>query len=130
MARVLVVEDDPEILGLVVMRVKGGGHNVIAVGSAEHALEVVAAKGPPDLAVLDISLPGINGLELLGALREQDAMTHLPIVFLSASVQPEQIRAGRALGATYLTKPFVASALLTAINDLLKRPAPDGVDGW
>ncbi len=119
MARVLIVDDDPDILGFVQRRVQSAGHNVIAVGSAEEALTVVNTKGPPDVAVLDVGLPGLNGLQLLRALREQDAMTRLPAIFLSALVQPDDIKAGRSLGAAYLTKPFIASALLSKIDDAL-----------
>ena len=83
MARVLIVDDDPDILGFVQRRVKSAGHNVIAVGSAEEALSVITTKGPPDVAVLDVGLPGLNGLQLLRALREQEPMARLPVIFLT-----------------------------------------------
>ncbi len=117
--RLLIVDDDPDILGFVQRRAKSAGHNVIAVGSAEEALSVITTKGPPDVAVLDVGLPGLNGLQLLRALREQEPMARLPVIFLSVCVQPADIKAGRALGAAYLTKPFIASVLLSKIDDVL-----------
>ena len=122
MARVLVVDDDPDILGLVQARVRQHGHQAVGAASAEEALELVAQRGSPDVAVLDVNMPGMNGFDLLQALRSKDGMEDLPVIFLSAGVQPEEIEAGRTLGATYLTKPFIASALLNAIDRAVVRP--------
>lgn len=116
MARVLVVEDDPDIRMLVVARVKSAGHAVLAAGDAEEALTLVADKGLPDLAVLDVSLPGMDGLELCTKLREQGNSPDLPVIFLTARVNQEDVDAGTALGGTYLTKPVVTTALLNAIR--------------
>ena len=126
MARVLVVDDDVDILNLVAARLRRAGHQVVSAGSGKEALELVAEKGPPEVAVLDVAMPWMNGLELLMQLRSQPGMENLPTVFLSAKVQKEDIEAGKALGALYLTKPFVAAALLDAITSLLpKEPLAD-----
>jgi CheY-like chemotaxis protein len=125
MARILVVDDDPDILNLVAFRLKRHGHNVIAVDSSEDALRVVDERGAPDVAVLDVSMPAPDGFELLGLLRQRETCGELPAIFLSARVLPADIEAGRALGATYLTKPFVATALLNAID-----AAIPSADGW
>jgi CheY-like chemotaxis protein len=90
----------------------------------------VAERGAPDLAVLDVSMPGMDGLELLERLRTIDGMERLPAIFLSARVQPEDIEAGRALGATYLTKPFVATALLNAVKAALAGDDEVAGEGW
>ncbi|MGH2826582.1 MAG: response regulator [Actinomycetota bacterium] len=116
MAKALVVEDDTDILNLVVARCRRAGHQVIGVASGQEALEVLDERGDPDVAILDVGLPNMTGLELLEKLRARPGLADLPVIFLSARVQPEEIEAGRALGATYLTKPFVASALLAAIE--------------
>lgn len=118
MSKLLVVDDDPDILALVQLRLQRAGHKVVGAASGAEALAIVAERGAPDLAVLDVSMPGMSGLELLSTLREQQAKD-LPAVFLSARVQPEDIERGRSLGATYLTKPFVASALLNAVERAL-----------
>ncbi len=129
MARVLVVDDDPDVLNLVAFRLRKAQHKVIAVGGGEQALDVVAERGAPDVAVLDVMMPGLDGLTLLQRLRALEGLEQLPAIFLSARVQPEDIEAGRALGATYLTKPFVATALLNAIEAALNAREAE-VDGW
>jgi CheY-like chemotaxis protein len=126
MSKLLVVDDDPDILALVQLRLQRAGHKVVGASSGAEALAIVAERGVPDLAVLDVSMPGMSGLELLSTLREQQAKD-LPAVFLSARVQPEDIERGRSLGATYLTKPFVASALLNAVDRTL---AEANATGW
>jgi CheY-like chemotaxis protein len=126
MSKLLVVDDDPDILALVQLRLQRAGHKVVGAASGAEALAIVAERGVPDLAVLDVSMPGMSGLELLSTLREQQAKD-LPAVFLSARVQPEDIERGRSLGATYLTKPFIASALLNAVERTL---AEANATGW
>lgn len=125
MSKLLVVDDDPDILALVQLRLQRAGHKVVGASSGAEALAIVAERGAPDLAVLDVSMPGMSGLELLSTLREQQAQD-LPAVFLSARVQPEDIERGRSLGATYLTKPFVASALLNAVERALAEASSAG----
>jgi CheY-like chemotaxis protein len=126
MSKLLVVDDDPDILALVQLRLQRAGHRVLGASSGAQALAIVAERGTPDLAVLDVSMPGMSGLELLSTLREEQSKD-LPAVFLSARVQPEDIERGRSLGATYLTKPFIASALLNAVERAL---AEANSAGW
>jgi len=121
MARVLVVDDDPDILNLVEFRLRKGGHKVVAVPGGPQALEVVEARGAPDVVVLDVTMPEMDGFETLQRLRDLDGLEELPAIFLSARVLPEDVERGRAAGATYLTKPFSAVALLNAIE----RAVPD-----
>jgi CheY-like chemotaxis protein len=87
---------------------------VVAAGEGASALAAVQERGRPDLAILDVAMPGMSGLELLVALRERTDLQELPAIFLSARILPSDIAAGRALGASYLTKPFVAPALMAA----------------
>jgi CheY-like chemotaxis protein len=112
-----VVDDDANTVKIVTFRLQAKGHQVIGATSPQEALTTVATRGHPDVVVLDVSMPGMTGLELLTELRAQDGLSALPAVFLSARVLPEHIEAGRALGASYLTKPFIASALLNAIEE-------------
>ena len=115
--KVLIVEDDEAIQMLLKLRISDEGHAVIAVDDAETALRVVAERGCPDVAVLDIGLPGMNGMMLLSVLREQVGKPDLPAIFLTARVNEADVELGRSLGATYLTKPVVAHALLNAIRN-------------
>ena len=120
----MVVDDDEDIRNLVQARLRAAGHLVVAARSGPDALAVIDEKGPPEVAVLDVSMPGMTGLDLLQELRRREGMEELPVIFLSAKVQEEDVEAGRSLGAVYLTKPFVASALLDAVEKAL--PTSDG----
>lgn len=129
MGRVLLVEDDEDIRNLVAHRLRGGGHKTLVAGDAEQALQLVDERGAPELLVLDVGLPGMDGFELLSVLRERVSVPDLPAVFLTARVLDADIARGRSMGATYLTKPFVASALLNAVDKALgQRASGDG--GW
>ncbi|MEP6463435.1 MAG: response regulator [Frankiaceae bacterium] len=130
MAHVLVVDDDPDILMLVEMRLNAAGHQVLAVGSGPEALAIVETRGLPDVAVLDISLPGMDGFDLLKALQSRPGGADLPAIFLSARVLPTDVAAGRALGATYLTKPFIASALLSSVQRAVDGAKLQKARGW
>lgn len=123
MARVLVVEDDADVSALVVRRLQNAGHRVQAAFDAVEAIALVTTKGAPEVVVLDINMPGADGFELLTLLRERTGQSDLPAVFLSGRRQEDDIAAGRALGAVYLTKPFVGNALLAAIESQLKATA-------
>ena len=120
MARILVVDDDRVLLKLIQWRLERAGHEVISLTSPQNALELVLGGKMPDAVVLDVSMPEISGVEVLQTLRLGFGMKDLPAVFLSGRISPEEIETGRALGAIYLTKPFVASALLKAIDQVLK----------
>lgn len=126
MARVLVVDDDPDLLTLVGLQLRQHGHKVVTAASGPEALQIVSEMGAPEVAVLDVAMPEMNGLELLTRLRSLDGMTQLPAIFLSARVGPEDIAAGEGLGAMYLTKPYVMRALLSAIDRLTVAAA----SGW
>jgi DNA-binding response OmpR family regulator len=123
-ARVLVVEDEPEICDLIVLRLNRAGYSVLALRNAEAALEFVPRTGAPDVYVLDVGLPDIDGFRLLTRLREvgEDA----PTVFLSAHAEPSEIGLATAMGARYLTKPFIAKQLIKLVEEAV---AGRGLDG-
>ena len=125
MSRVLVVDDDPNLRHLVTVRLQKAGHRVLAADSAAEALAVVNERGAPDVVVLDVTMPGMTGLELLPVMRSLDGCEALPAIFLSGRVEHHDVEAGRALNATYLTKPFSAIALTKAIERLVPVEA-----GW
>ncbi len=122
MARVLAVEDDEDVLNLISTQLRRSGHAVVGAATAEAALQVVSERGAPDVLVLDVNLPDMDGRELLAALREKSGAPDLPAIFLSARVDPADVEAGRGMGAQYLTKPFVLNALLAAIERSVKPP--------
>lgn len=129
MAKILVVDDDADIRALVETRLRRLGHRVVSAGSGEEALGLIAEKGSPELVVLDVLMPGMSGLELLGTIREDPDLSRVPAIFLSGRVLESDIEAGRALGARYLTKPVVLSALASAVDTALQDETV-GVDSW
>jgi CheY-like chemotaxis protein len=118
MAKVLVVDDDPDILTLVQTWLKRGGHKVAVTSSGPEALAMVEEKGRPDVCVVDVSMPEMSGLELVKILHERPETKDVPVIFLSARVLPEDIEEGKKLGNVYLTKPFIGKALLDAVEKL------------
>lgn len=110
-ARILVVDDDPDILDLVRTRMSMLGHQVLTAGSGPAALASLDGRMTPDLVILDVSMPQMDGFELVDRLRELPDMAYLPVIFLSARVQDVDVERGLAMGARYLTKPFMGGAL-------------------
>lgn len=125
MSRVLVVDDEEPIRMLLQAHLKQMGHRVLTASSAEEALITVREHGPPDVAVLDVRLPDIQGFELAEDLRAETGCEELAVIFLSAQVDQEDIDRGHELGAVYLTKPYIRTALCNAIEKAVDKP-----DAW
>jgi two-component system, OmpR family, phosphate regulon response regulator PhoB len=120
-ARILLVDDEPEVCEIVGAMLEAVGLVVDAVGSGEEGLERVRAGGC-DLVVLDWNLPGMNGVELCRVLRKDPAHAMLPILFLSARTSSQDVVEAFACGADdYVTKPFRAPELGARIFSLLRR---------
>jgi DNA-binding response OmpR family regulator len=130
MARVLIVEDDADIRALVARRVQAAGHAVIACEDAETALAVIGEHGVPEVAVLDISLPGMDGMDLLSELRALLGRPDFPAIFLTARVNNEDVERGRAMGCQYLTKPVIFTALLGSIDRAMPSASGAVLGGW
>ena len=117
--RILIVEDDPLLADGVAQLLRGAGFTADFVGSAELAEAAVAAE-KFDLMVLDIGLPGMDGLELLSRLRSRHNPIHV-LMLTARDALNERVR-GLNLGADdYLTKPFAAVELLARVNALVRR---------
>lgn len=116
--RILIVDDDPHLLQFLTEVIGHAGYDTVTAGSGEEALQVVA-KGEPDMALLDITMPGMSGLELAGKLKES---TSVPFMFLSAVGDSESARQAAAHGAVgYLVKPVDAARLMPAFEAGLAR---------
>ena len=119
MARLLVVEDDPIIQVLVREVLVGAGYEVAVADDGESGLEQVRAERP-DLMVLDVMMPGIDGYEVLAQVRGNPETAELPVVMLTALNSDEDIQKGFAAGANdYVTKPFQAEELLASVSALV-----------
>jgi len=123
--RVLVVDDEPDLLELVHYNLTKAGYDVACVTSGAEALSHVRMH-TPDLILLDVLLPDIDGLEVCKALRRNPQTGTIPIVMLTARSEDADVVAGLELGADdYLTKPFSPRVLLARIKAVLRRQQSD-----
>jgi DNA-binding response OmpR family regulator len=121
MSRVLVVEDDKDIADLIAHYLQKAGHSVDAAASGTAALQRVKASAP-DLILLDLMLPGLDGLLVCQALRGDPATAAIPIIMLTARGEESERIAGLELGADdYVTKPFSPRELTARVAALLRR---------
>jgi len=125
-ARILVVDDEPDLLELVRFNLAQGGYDVVTALTGEEGLEAVQVHAP-ELVVLDLMLPDVSGVEVCRRLRADPAHRDLPIVMLTAKGEEVDRVVGFELGADdYVTKPFSPRELLLRIRAILRRrrPAP------
>ncbi len=123
-SRVLIVEDEPDIRALVVHHLKREGYQVSAASSGEEALRQVQAA-PPDLVLLDLMMPAMDGLEVCRRLRQDPATASLPIVMLTAKGDEVDRVLGLEIGADdYVVKPFSPRELLARVRAVLRRSRP------
>jgi two-component system, OmpR family, alkaline phosphatase synthesis response regulator PhoP len=121
MSRILVVEDDADIADLVKRYLLKGGFEVDVRGSGRDALTAIASH-PPDLLVLDLMLPQINGLEICRMVRSDEKTATIPIIMVTARGEESDRIAGLDLGADdYLPKPFSPGELVARVRALLRR---------
>ncbi|NYS61340.1 response regulator transcription factor [Vreelandella salicampi] len=119
MANVLVVDDEPNIVLSLEFLMEQAGFQVTTAEDGEQALESVK-NAQPDLILLDISLPGISGFDVLEQLRGQPDTASLPIIMLTAHGREVEREKGMALGADdYITKPFSTQTLVEKVKALL-----------
>ncbi len=119
MTLVLVVDDEPNIVLSLEFLMQQAGFEVITANDGETALQRVAEQRP-DLILLDISLPGLSGFEVLEQLRAQPVHARLPIIMLTAHGREVEREKGLALGADdYITKPFSTRLLVEKVQALL-----------
>jgi DNA-binding response OmpR family regulator len=117
---VLVVDDDPVIVKLLQVNFEMEGYRVLTATDGEQAVRR-ARDEHPDAVVLDVMMPGTDGLEVARRLRADPATRTLPIVLLSAKAQASDIVAGKDLADEYVTKPFDPLDLLDRVADLVAR---------
>ena len=126
--KILVVDDEEDILNLVEYNLKKEGYNVTCVETGEEALE--AAKSIlPDLILLDLMLPGVDGIDVCKILKQDTNTAHIPIIMLTAKGEESDIVTGLEMGADdYITKPFSPRILIARIKTGLRREKQKGVE--
>ena len=117
--RILYVEDEPDIQAVAAMALEMvGGFQVKVCSSGEEALQEVRSFAP-DLILLDVMMPGMDGPGTLRALRAMPAAAQVPVAFMTAKVQPEEVEHYRALGALdVIAKPFDPMTLSNRVRDI------------
>jgi CheY-like chemotaxis protein len=119
MARILVIEDEAPIRGNLLRFVQLEGHDAVEAADGRAGLESARAQRP-DLIFCDVMMPQMNGLEVLTALQREPALRNVPVVFLSASAEPERLEEALRLGASgYVTKPFNFAQLRAVLQQHL-----------
>jgi DNA-binding response OmpR family regulator len=118
---VLAADDDEDILELVAFRLERSGYTVLRARDGEEALRV-AQEAKPDLAVLDVMMPKLDGFEVTRRLRADGATSTMPIILLTARAQDADVQAGFDAGADdYLRKPFSPQELRARVQAILGR---------
>jgi DNA-binding response OmpR family regulator len=118
---ILIADDDPDILALVSFRLERAGYEVVQARNGEEAVQVALARRP-DLAVIDVMMPRIDGYEATRQLRQREETSRMPIILLTARVQEEDIARGFDAGADdYVRKPFSPQELGSRVQAALGR---------
>ena len=126
MARVLVVDDDDVIRGLLELNLQLEGHEGVTAADGQDALDQVAAE-PPQLIVLDVMMPTVNGLQVAERLKADPSTRGIPIILLSARAMETDVRSGMEIGVDqYVTKPFDPIDLMELVERLLDTAAKEG----
>ncbi len=119
--RILLVDDDASMLKVFSRRLEHAGYEVLKAVDGEEALTKVREQ-PPDLIVLDIMMPKLNGYEVCTRLKQDQTTSHIPIIMFTAKGRPQEHLAGLMLGASaYISKSCQASELLDQIHRLLSN---------
>jgi two-component system phosphate regulon response regulator PhoB len=124
--RILVVDDDRQLLQLITLLLEHINVETVLAENAAAAAQILRSGSLPGLLILDMMLPDVSGIEFLRQMRAKPVYNNLPVLILSALVDPERIRAALDAGADrYLTKPYVASNLLSVVQDMLRTGRRD-----
>ncbi len=118
--KVLLVDDEPAILAALEFLVKKEGYQVWKAGDGEHALRLMEAERP-EVAVLDVMMPGMDGFELARRIRNDERFNHTRIIFLTAkSTQSDRFEGYESGGEVYMPKPFDNDELINTINEVVE----------
>jgi len=119
--KILIVDDEPNIVVPLQFLMEQNGYQTLVAQSGEEALESIS-KEVPDLVLLDIMLPGIDGFEVCEIVRLKPEWRHIRIIFLTAKGRDVDIAKGMVLGADeYITKPFSNQQIIDVVTKLLKE---------
>lgn len=119
MKKILIVDDEPNIIMSLEYALQKNGFEVFVARDGQEALDILKKK-VPDLVLLDIMMPNVDGYETLQKIKKNEKLAAVKVLFLSAKNKPADIEKGLQLGAVgYVTKPFSLKKMITEINELL-----------
>ena len=117
--RILIVDDEVQLVEMVKMRLESAGYETIVAYDGQEGFDK-AKKDKPDLIILDLMLPKMDGYKICGLLKNDARYAKIPIIMFTARAQEEDMKLGKDLGAEeYVTKPFDPKILLSKIKELL-----------
>ena len=117
----LIVDDEPELMEMVVLRLEANDYQVISAFDGEEGLDKARTE-KPDLIILDLMLPKIEGYKVCRLLKFDERYKHIPIILFTARALQSDIKLGAEVGAdAYITKPFEPDMLLAKVAQLLKK---------
>lgn len=126
--KILIIEDEKDILELIAFNLECSGYSVYKASNGEEGLPI-AQKELPDLVLLDLMMPGIDGFDVCRALKQEKSTRNIPIIMLTARGEDTDIVSGLELGAEdYITKPFSPKILVARIRTVLRRSKDNHVD--
>jgi two-component system phosphate regulon response regulator PhoB len=127
--KILIVEDDEDIVELLRYNLVKDGFQPVTVVRGEDALRKLQTDDAIDIVLLDLMLPGIDGLEVFRRIKMQEKFRKLPIIMLTAKGEESDIIAGLELGADdYIVKPFSPKVVIARVRSVLRRRQPEGVN--
>lgn len=119
--RILLADDEGDIVSLVSARLKANGYEVISANDGETALKLVKQEPPPDLIILDVMMPKLDGYKVCRLLKFDSRYKGIPVMMLTARTQPEDVKLATDCGAdAYMTKPLDSQEFLKKIAQLLE----------
>lgn len=119
MSRILIIDDEQDLVEITQMALEFAGHEVLSANDGAAGLKLAQSQ-KPDLILLDVMMPVMNGYEVCEKLKSDAGLKHIPVIMLSAKAQPGDIQTGRDSGAdSYMTKPFDSKLLLDTIARLV-----------
>lgn len=123
MAKILVVDDEISLIEMIQMRLEANGYDVITAHDGQEGLDKAKSE-KPDLIILDVMMPKMDGYKVCGLLKNDARFNNIPIILFTARAQKNDIDVGEEVGAdAYCTKPFDPKFLLGQIEALLKKAA-------
>ena len=119
--KILVVDDEFDMVEMLSMRLEAAGYQVISASDGQEGLNKARSE-KPDLIILDLMMPKVDGYKVCRMLKFDEKYKHIPIILFSARAQETDMKLGQEVGAdAYVTKPFEPDILLNKISQLLKR---------